>query len=132
MRTIGEAATQTDLPVKTVRYYAEIGLIAPSARAANGYRLYDENEIAQLVFVRRARTLGFSIEDCRELLALYSDQDRASADVKRLAQQHLKVLSDKVRELLALRDELQNLVEACDGDSRPSCPILSTLAGTKS
>lgn len=128
MKTIGEAAAAAGLPAKTVRYYADIGLIAPNARSASGYRLYGRDAIAKLIFVRRAREFGFSIEGCRELLSLYEDRDRSSADVKRLAARHLSELDGRMRELMALRDELAALVEACRGDDRPDCPILHGLA----
>lgn len=130
MRSIGEAAAAAGLPTKTVRYYADSGLLTPRTRSAAGYRLYSDDEIAKLVFIRRARSFGFSIDACRSLLDLYADDARASADVKRIAQAHLAALDQRMRELEALRDELGALVDACQGDARPSCPILSGLADT--
>ena len=128
MKNIGEAAKAADLPVKTVRYYADIGLVAPSARSEAGYRLYSEAEIARLVFIRQARSFGFSVDASRELLSLYADASRASADVKRIASRHVETLDAKMRELQALRDKLGALVEACQGDDRPDCPIIESLA----
>ncbi len=126
---IGTAARESGLPTKTVRYYADIGLVAPNGRAGNGYRAYGPGEIQRLQFVRRARAFGFSVEECRELLGLYGDRNRASADVKRLALQRIERLEAQMRELAALRDDLQRLADACRGDGAPDCPILNGLAG---
>jgi len=125
---IGEAAKRTGLPVKTVRYYAEIGLIEPSARRANGYRDYAEPEVHKLRFVQRARAFGFSIQESRELLALYEDRERASADVKAITLEKLSQIDRKMAELQSLRDELARLAGACNGDARPDCPILKGLS----
>ena len=125
---VGMAAEQSGLPVKTVRYYEEIGLVVP-ARQANGYRDYAEPEVHKLRFLHRARGLGFSIEDCRALLALYEDRARASADVKAIAEAHLSRIEDKIAELESLRRTLGHLVRGCDGNQRPDCPILDDLAG---
>ncbi|MBK1636894.1 Cu(I)-responsive transcriptional regulator [Rhodovulum adriaticum] len=127
---IGEAAEQTGLPPKTLRYYEEIGLVRP-ARSANGYRAYSETDLHRLTFLGRARALGFTIEECRALLALYSDRNRASADVKRIARDHLDQIDAKIAELQAMRATLSELIEACAGDARPDCPILRGLAGEK-
>ena len=116
-----------ELPIKTIRYYEEIGLIKPK-RSTNGYRIFRENDVHKLTFLGRARSLGFSIEDCRALLHLYADDTRASADVKRIAQEHLTRIDAKVKELQTMRHTLSHLIEACAGDDRPSCPILSDLA----
>ncbi len=124
---IGEAAQHTGLPAKTIRYYEEIELIRPH-RAENGYRSFDERDLHKLTFLARARGLGFSIEDCRVLLALYEDESRASADVKRVAEDHLKRIDAKIADLGAMRDTLADLVDACAGDHRPDCPILSGLS----
>lgn len=125
---IKDAADRANLPAKTIRYYEDIGLIRP-ARAANGYRHFAAADLHKLTFLGRARSLGFSIEDCRTLLALYEDQSRASADVKRLAEDHLDRIDRKLAELAALRDTLTHLVRSCAGDGRPDCPILADLAG---
>ena len=124
---IGEVAKMADLPIKTIRYYEEIGFIQPK-RSANGYRSFRESDVHKLAFLGRARSLGFSIEDCRALLHLYADDTRASADVKRIAQEHLTRIDAKVKELQTMRHTLSHLIEACAGDDRPSCPILSDLA----
>lgn len=126
--SIGQASRVADLPVKTVRYYADIGLVAPAGRSEAGYRLYEADDVARLVFVRRARAFGFSLDDCRELLGLYQDQTRASGDVKRIAQRHLQSIDNRLAELEALRAELARVVAACAGDDRPNCPILATMA----
>ena len=128
---IGTAAEASGLPTKTVRYYADIGLVAPQGRANNGYRAYGPGEIQRLQFVRRARAFGFSVEECRELLGLYADRNRASADVKRLTLQRIERLDAQMREMAALRDDLYRLANACKGDGAPDCPILNGLAGTE-
>ncbi len=125
---IKEVAGAAGLPAKTIRYYEEIGLIRP-LRGANGYRRFRDSDLHKLAFLARARGLGFSIEDCRALLALYEDRGRASADVKALAEGHLGRIADKIRELQAMQAVLGDLVTACAGDARPDCPILSGLSG---
>jgi Cu(I)-responsive transcriptional regulator len=125
---ISRAAEVAGLPVKTVRYYADIGLVAPAGRSASGYREYDDAAVRKLAFVRRAREFGFSIEECRELLGLYEDRGRSSADVKRIAEKRLAEIEAKQRALQALHDELSVLVQACHGDDRPDCPIIDSLA----
>ncbi len=124
---IGTVAQRAGLPAKTIRYYEEIGLIRP-ARDTNDYRAFSERDLHKLAFIGRARALGFSIEDCRGLLALYEDESRASADVRRIASEHLARIDAKIAELRAMRGTLSTLVEACAGDERPDCPILSDLA----
>ncbi|MDV7144468.1 Cu(I)-responsive transcriptional regulator [Tropicimonas sp. TH_r6] len=125
---IGDVARRTGLPAKTIRYYEEIGLISP-LRDENGYRRFRESDMHRLAFLGRARSLGFSIEDCRGLLELYGDRQRASADVKRIARGHLARIDEKLAELTAMRQALAHLVSCCAGDSRPDCPILDDLAG---
>ena len=125
---IGDVAKTTGLPAKTIRYYEEIGLVRPR-REANGYRVFRDADMHKLAFLGRARALGFSIEDCRTLLALYEDGSRASSDVKRVALDHLAKIEEKIAQLAAMRDTLSHLVRACAGDSRPDCPILSDLGG---
>ena len=124
---IGQAATASGLPAKTIRYYEEIGLIRPP-RDTNGYRAFRPTDIHKLAFLSRARALGFSIEECRALLGLYEDETRASEDVKRLAQGHLARIDTKIAELRSLRATLADLVSTCAGDDRPDCPILADLA----
>ena len=125
---IGAAERASGLPTKTIRYYEEIGLLVPSRRE-NGYRDYAEADVHKLAFLQRARGLGFSIGDCRALLSLYDDRHRASADVKALAESHLRRIEAKLVELEGLRGVLTHLVRACHGDARPDCPILDDLAG---
>ena len=125
---IKEAAARSGLPAKTIRYYEDIGLLRP-ARGANGYRDFSERDAHTLAFLARARSLGFTVEDCRALLALYQDRHRASADVKGVATAHLRRIEDKLTELQAMKATLESLVEHCDGDQRPDCPILDDLAG---
>lgn len=124
---IGEVAKTAGIPPKTIRYYEEIGLVRP-ARDTNGYRVFRDSDIHKLAFLARSRSLGFSIEDCRTLLALYEDQSRASADVKKIARQHLSRIEGKLAELTSMRETLAHLVDCCAGDGRPDCPILSDLA----
>lgn len=125
---ISSAAKVSGLPVKTVRYYADIGLVQATARSDAGYRVYDDTTIRKLVFVRRARSFGFTVDECRELLGLYQDDHRSSADVKKLAQKRLEEIEVKQRELQSLHSELSHLVTACKGDNRPDCPIIDFLA----
>lgn len=126
--TIGAAAIQSELPTKTVRYYADVGLVVPSHRAANGYRLYGARELEQLIFVRRARSFGFAVEDCRELLGLYSDDERTSRDVKEIALRRIHDIEVKMKELQELHQELSQVAASCSGDDLPDCPILHSLA----
>ncbi|MFG6560407.1 Cu(I)-responsive transcriptional regulator [Sulfitobacter sp. 1A15299] len=123
---IGEVSQRTGLPPKTIRYYEDIGLVKP-LRDANGYRAFRESEMHKLAFLGRARTLGFSIEDCRNLLALWEDKNRASADVRAIAKDHLAQIEAKISGLQEMRDTLSTLVRDCAGDDRPDCPILKTL-----
>lgn len=123
---IGEVSDKSGLPTKTIRYYEDIGLVKP-LRDPNGYRSFRESEMHKLAFLGRSRALGFTIEDCRNLLALWDDQDRASADVRGIAREHLEQIESKIADLEAIRDTLSNLVRECAGDHRPDCPILKNL-----
>ena len=125
---VGTAARRSGLPAKTIRYYEDIGLSRP-ARPQNGYRDYTGDDIHRLTFLRRARGLGFSIENCRQLMALYRDKGRASHDVREIAKSHVEAIEEKVRELESMRATLQKLIHACHGDERPDCPILDDMAG---
>jgi MerR family copper efflux transcriptional regulator len=125
---IGQAADRSGVPAKTIRYYESIGLIRPADRTEGNYRDYDTSSVRVLQFLKRARSFGFTIEDCRELLSLYLDRDRSSADVKAMAQQRVGEIDNKIAELQALRDTLGCLIEQCHGDDRPDCPILDDLA----
>ncbi|MCS7878123.1 Cu(I)-responsive transcriptional regulator, partial [Pseudomonas aeruginosa] len=121
---IGEAAKKSGLTPKMIRYYESIELLRPAGRSASGYRHYNENDLHTLAFIRRSRDLGFSLDEVGKLLTLWQDRQRASADVKALAAQHVRELNRKIEELSTLRDTLQDLVEHCQGDHRPDCPIL--------
>lgn len=125
---IGEAAKKSGLMPKMIRYYESIELLRPAGRSASGYRHYNENDLHTLAFIRRSRDLGFSLDEVGKLLTLWQDRQRASADVKALAAQHVRELNRKIEELSTLRDTLQDLVEHCQGDHRPDCPILKDLA----
>ena len=125
---IGEAAQRSDLPPKTIRYYEDISLLKP-ARAENGYRDYSEGDVHRLRFLQRSRSLGFTIEECRLLLSLYQDKQRASADVKAITLQKLSEIDRKIMELNSLKTMLSLLAKNCHGDERPDCPIIDDLAG---
>lgn len=127
MMNIGDAARRSTLPTKTIRYYEEIGLIAP-LRRDNGFRDYSDRDLHDLRFIARARSLGFTVEQCRHLLALYRDKGRSSAQVRQTAQQHIEEIREKIAELNAMEQTLTELVNACAGDGRPDCPILEGLA----
>lgn len=125
---IGDVAERSGLPAKTIRYYEDIDLIRPQ-RAENGYRTFREADLHKLAFLARARGLGFSIDECRALLALWEDRARASAEVKKIAQGHMDDIAGKIAELQEMQATLADLVSACAGDNRPDCPILADLAG---
>ena len=124
---ISEASNVTGLPPKTIRYYEDIALVRPQ-RSGNGYRVFSEHDVHNLRFLGHARALGFSIEDCRALLALYEDKNRASKDVRAIAAQHLSQIAKKIAALQDMHDTLSDLVENCAGDARPDCPILKGMA----
>lgn len=125
---IGEAAARSGVPAKTIRYYEEIELIASAHRSANGYRSYTDEAVHTLKFISRARNLGFTVEECRNLLTLYRDKSRASADVKRIAEGHVAEIERKIEELESMRATLLDLAHRCHGDDRPDCPIIDELA----
>ena len=127
---IGTAAEQANLPPKTIRYYEEIGLLSPE-RAENGYRDYSDKDVHRLRFLQRSRSLGFTIDECRLLLSLYDDKNRASADVKAVALEKVAEIDRKIAELQSLRDTLATLAKHCHGDGRPDCPIIDDLAGER-
>lgn len=124
---IGQAAVRSGLPPKTIRYYEDIGLITPD-RAENGYRSFSQTHIHKLKFLYRSRNLGFSIEDCRTLLSLYEDKNRASGEVRGVAKEHLSAIDGKIAELQSMHATLSDLVNKCHGDDRPDCPILDELS----
>ena len=115
---IGEVSDKSGLPPKTIRYYEDIGLVKP-LRGPNGYRSFRESDMHKLAFLGRSRALGFTIEDCRNLLALWDDQDRASADVRAIAREHLEQIESKIADLNSIRATLSHLVRECAGDHRP-------------
>ena len=126
---IGEAARAAGVSAKRVRHYEAIGVIRAADRRSSNYRDYGHDDVHRLAFIRRARDLGFSIEEIRDLLRLWADTGRSSAEVKALAQAHIAELEGKIRLLEEMRATLAHLAEACDGDNRPHCPIIETLAG---
>lgn len=125
---IGTVSEKSGLPAKTIRYYEDIGLISPDRRD-NGYRDYSSEDVHRLRFLQRSRGLGFSVEECRQLLSLYGDTDRESAEVKAIAEAKLTEIDRKLAELQGLRDMLSHLVANCHGDGRPQCPIIDGLSG---
>ncbi|HDS1819837.1 TPA: Cu(I)-responsive transcriptional regulator [Pseudomonas putida] len=125
---IGQAARRSGLSTKMIRYYESIGLLKPATRSDSGYRLYQPEDLHSLAFIKRSRDLGFSLEEVGKLLTLWQDRQRASADVKALAMQHIDALNRRIEELVSLRDTLGDLVSHCQGDERPDCPILKDLA----
>ena len=129
LHNIGDAAASTGVSAKMIRHYESIGLIPPANRTFANYRLYNDEDLHRLRFVKRARSLGFSMKQIQELLGLWSNPRRASAQVKKLAQSHAEELAQKVREMQAMQRTLERLARHCHGDDRPSCPILDDLAG---
>jgi Cu(I)-responsive transcriptional regulator len=125
---IGEVAAQTGVSAKTIRYYESTGLIPAAERADNGYRMYGERAVHLLRFVKRARDLGFSVEDVSSLLGLWADEKRESSEVRKLAVAHLEEIESKIIALEELRATMRTLIDCCHGDARPDCPILENLA----
>lgn len=126
---IGTVARHSGVPAKTIRYYESVGLIQAADRTASGYRVYDRHDVETLRFVQRARSLGFSVEEVGNLLALWRDRSRSSAEVKALAARRVADIDRKMAELAEMRETLTHLMERCHGDDRPECPILQGLAG---
>lgn len=129
--TIGQAAEATGVTPKMIRHYESLQLIPRAARTAGDYRVYAENDLHTLRFIKRARSLGFSMKEIEGLLGLWRNQRRASAEVKRLALKHIAELDEKIEELKAMRGTLADLATHCHGDSRPECPILQDLAALR-
>lgn len=125
---IGQAAAAAGVSAKMVRYYESIGLVAPADRTEAGYRVYGSDDVHTLRFIKRARSLGFSMEKTGELLQLWRDKGRASADVKAVALEHVAELERKIAELRGMADTLRHLAGQCHGDARPGCPILEDLS----
>lgn len=129
--TISQAAERSGVPPKTIRYYESVGLIGPAPRRENKYRAYGDKEIDILRFISRARGLGFSLKEVETLLALYRDRGRSSREVKRLAVRHIDDVDHRIAELKTIKKALVDLVEKCQGDDRPDCPILADLSGRR-
>lgn len=125
---IGQAASASGISAKMIRYYESIGLITPAVRTDSGYRVYADKDIHTLRFLRRARDLGFSVEQMHALLGLWHDRSRASADVKRIAQEHVQALERKAEALQQMANTLKHLAQHCHGDDRPDCPIIASLS----
>jgi MerR family copper efflux transcriptional regulator len=125
---IAEAARRAGLTPKAIRFYEAQGLLKPT-RSANGYRAFGDADVHTLKFLKRARDLGFSVEECRALLALYHETDRSNAEVRALAESRVKEIDRRLADLASIRDALAHLVESCKGDSREECPILDDLSG---
>jgi Cu(I)-responsive transcriptional regulator len=126
---IGQAAGASGVSAKMIRYYESIGLIPRPARRDSGYRDYVATDVHRLAFIRRARDLGFPVDQIRALLRLWSDRRRSSAEVKAIALEHVAALKRRARELNEMADALRHLASACEGDSRPDCPIIKGLEG---
>ena len=124
---IGQAAKQTGLSAKMIRYYESIDLLPVAGRSVSGYRQYSAQDLHRLAFIKRSRDLGFSLGEVQQLLALWQDRQRASADVKALAAAHIHELERKISALSGLRDTLKELMDSCQGNDRPDCPILKDL-----
>ena len=125
---IGAAAKVSGVNAKLIRHYESLGIIPKATRTESGYRVYTDNDVHTLTFVRRARTLGFSMKEIKKLVGLWRNRSRASAEVKSMAQAHIEALEGKIKELQAMRDTLRHLARNCHGDGRPDCPILASLA----
>lgn len=125
---IGEAAKVSGVNAKLIRHYESIGIVPKASRSDSGYRIYSDNDVHILTFVKRARGLGFSMKEIKKLVGLWRNRSRASADVKAMTQAHIGSLEQKIKELEAMRDTLRHLARNCRGDSRPNCPILENLA----
>jgi len=126
---IGQAAQLSGVTAKMVRHYESLGLLAPVGRTDSGYRLYTEADVHNLRFIKRARELGFSIHDITELVGLWHNHQRSSAEVKHIANNHRLALQARIQQLQAMERSLAHLTHCCQGDNRPECPILDDLAG---
>ena len=125
---IGEAAALTGVSAKMIRHYESIDLIPQAGRTFAGYRIYTDNDLHRIRFIKRGRSLGFSMKEIGNLLHLWDDRERASADVKKLARAHAQELADRIAEMQAMQRTLEDLARSCHGDARPECPILDDLA----
>jgi len=129
---IGQAAEASGVSAKMIRYYESIGLIPKTVRTESGYRVYSDRDVHTLRFIRRARDLGFSVDQISDLVSLWQDRERASKDVKRVALEHVAVLERKIVELQQMAGTLKHLARHCHGDARPDCPIIDELASEES
>ncbi len=125
---IGAAATLSGLSSKMIRHYESLGLIKPKGRSAAGYRLFNQYDLNQLKFIHQSRTLGFSLAQIKQLLLLWQQEDRASIDVKKLAEQHINELDEKIKSMQQMKQTLQQLVQICPASDDPDCPILKSLS----
>ena len=125
---IGKVAKLSELTVKAVRYYDNIGLVKPHQNIFSGYREYNDEDVLKLKFVGKARKFNFNIDECRELLSLYENKSRPSKDVKKLTLEKISQIDEKLKQLQNLKDELSYLADNCHGDDRPNCPILDALS----
>ncbi len=125
---IGQASKASGISTKMIRHYEEVGLLSATKRSLSGYRMFNENDLHILVFIRHSRDLGFSIKKIQELLSLWLNKDRASEQVKEIAMQHIVELENKIQALKSMKEELNDLAKRCNGNSRPNCPILEKLA----
>lgn len=131
LHNIGEASALTGVSAKMIRHYESTGLIPPASRTFANYRLYSDADLHRLRFIKRSRILGFSMKQIEQLLGLWSDPGRSSAEVKQLAQAHVRDLSQRIAEMQAMQRTLESLARHCHGDHRPDCPILDDLAAGK-
>lgn len=129
LHNIGEAAALSGVSAKMIRHYEGIGVIPAAARTFAGYRLYNDSDVHRLRFIKRARALGFAMKEVEQLLGLWGDRSRASAEVKQLARRHADALGERIAEMQAMQRTLQDLARRCHGDDRPDCPILDDLSG---
>ena len=132
LMNIGRASEASGVSAKMIRHYEAIGLLPAAGRTVAGYRIYRENDVHLLRFIRRARAMGFSMKEIASLVGLWQNRRRASADVKKLAMRQMKMLEEKIGEMQAMRDALAHLAQHCHGDDRPECPILEDLATPRS
>ena len=128
LHNIGQAAAQTGVSAKMIRHYESIDLIPHAGRTFAGYRIYTDNDLHRIRFIKRGRSLGFSMKEIANLLCLWDDRGRASADVKKLAHAHARELAARIAEMQAMQRTLEDLATRCHGDARPECPILDDLA----
>jgi Cu(I)-responsive transcriptional regulator len=125
---IGQASKSSGISSKMIRHYEEVGLLGAAKRSQSGYRIYNENDLHILNFIRQARDLGFSIKKIQELLGLWLNKDRASEQVKKIAMEHILELDNKIQSLQSMKEELHALANMCHGNARPDCPIIEKLA----